>query len=91
MKKPQNHVTRQLDAFRSGEDKVAMLPVLERAQMDRLEELYPPRCLARTDTVEDHLRYAGMVELVANLRARRETHEADNTEEPDLAGAERAS
>ncbi len=33
-----------------------------------LEELYPPRCLERHQTVEDHLRYAGMVELVADMR-----------------------
>lgn len=39
--------------------------------MDLLEDFerqYPPRCLAKGETVEEHLRYAGKVELVSELR-----------------------
>jgi hypothetical protein len=46
-----------------------------------LEDLYPPKCMARDEHVEDHLRYAGATALVEDLRyhfeqQRQETHEA---------------
>lgn len=85
--RPTNHVTRAIDAFRSGP--VVELPKLDEAAMLRLEALYPPRCLGRSETVEEHLRYCGMVELVANLRACLEQDDTDNTD-PERYG-ERAS
>ncbi|WP_269929950.1 hypothetical protein [Aminobacter sp. HY435] len=85
--KPQNHVTRAMEAAFSGHDVLPELPVLERQQIERLERLYPPRCLGRADTVEEHLRYAGMVEFVANLRARFEQVRTDPEEgDPILDG-----
>lgn len=33
-----------------------------------LEDLYPPRCLETLEKVEDHLRYAGVVDLLADMR-----------------------
>lgn len=33
-----------------------------------LEHLYPARCLEPNEAVEDHLRYAGAVSLVADMR-----------------------
>ena len=85
MKRPVNHVTQAIDAFRST-DNLSALPVVDLKAIERLEAVYPPVCLGRAETVEDHLRYAGKVELVALLRQR--AMEAD----PDgLTGAERAS
>lgn len=88
MKRPSNHVTRALEAALSGGDKVPELPLLERSQLERLERLFPPRCLGRMDTTEEHLRYAGMVELVENLRARFEAAhgEDDDGTDPMLDG-----
>lgn len=81
--RPSNHVTRAMEAARSGDNKVPELPLLDRYQLERLEELYPHRCLGRMDTVEEHLRYAGMVELVDNLRARFEAaHDDDDSTDP---------
>lgn len=87
MRRPENHVTRALDAFRDPQG-ISHLPILEERQLQVLENLYPPACLGRSDTVEEHLRYAGKVELVASLRAaaERATESEDN-----LSNAERAS
>lgn len=84
MKRPVNHVTRALDAFRGGPVSSADLPKLDEAQIRRLEELYPPRCLSRSETVEEHLRYCGMAELVANLRARLQSEEGEDTLYDDI-------
>lgn len=43
-------------------------PTFSEDQVEALERLFPPRCLARGQTVENHLRYAGMVELIARMR-----------------------
>lgn len=40
--------------------------------IEDLEEHYPPRCIEPMETLEDAHRYAGMVELIQNLRARLE-------------------
>lgn len=84
MKRPTNHVTRAIDAFR--EPHPPGLPVLSLEDITKLEEAFPPRCLSRVDTVEEHLRYAGKVELVEMLKA---VHEKDDAE--SFKGAERAS
>lgn len=88
--KPQNHVTRALEAAFSGHDVVPELPVLERSQVERLEKLYPPRCIGRMENAEEHLRYAGMVELVANLRVRFEQTRTDPEEGDPLLDGESA-
>ncbi len=44
-------------------------PILTNAQVSALEERFPPRCLSPNETVEDHLRYAGKVDLIATLRS----------------------
>jgi len=80
-RKPQNHVTRGQDAFLSGEDIKFSLPLLERHHIERLEALFPPRCLGRSENAEEHLRYAGMVELVQNLRIRFDDKHADAGDE----------
>lgn len=38
------------------------------AQVEFLESRFPARCLAQHESVEDHLRYAGKVDLIAQLR-----------------------
>jgi hypothetical protein len=48
------------------------LPVLTREDLTRLQAQFPPRCLGIRETVEDHLRYAGKVELIEALVRRRE-------------------
>ncbi len=61
-----------------------------------LEATHPPRCLARDQTVEDHLRYAGKVELIASMRIQFEAMLQEQRDAPDentelsLNGAERA-
>lgn len=70
--KPRNHVTDQQQAFLAGPDLTEKLPVFSRESLEALEELFPPRCLERGESAEDHLRYAGKVELVGMLRYRHE-------------------
>ena len=43
-------------------------PTFTETQVAFLEEMYPARCLATNESVEDHLRYAGKVELIARMR-----------------------
>lgn len=61
------------------------LPVQDMAAMvAALEMLYPPRCMARLESIEDHLRYAGKAELVQMLReALTTTQEGNDDEEGD--------
>ena len=44
-------------------------PRLTADQVEQLENKFPPRCLGKGESVEDHLRYAGKVELIALLRS----------------------
>lgn len=44
-------------------------PTFTEEQVAFLEKLFPPRCVGRRESAEDHLRYAGMVDLVALMRA----------------------
>jgi hypothetical protein len=69
--KPQNHVTRAMqfpadqgERGRGG----GRVPDLTHQLLDALEERYPPRCLGTQETVEQHLRYAGVVAFIAQLR-----------------------
>lgn len=46
-----------------------------------LEAIYPPKCMDRVTSVEEHLRYAGAVELVELLRFKvEETKELASTD-----------
>lgn len=65
--RPQNHVTRDMAKRLVGQG--SQCPDLSELLVAWLEEAFPPRCLAPRETVEDHLRYAGKVELIAFLRA----------------------
>ena len=38
--------------------------------LDELEADYPPRCKSTDETLEDHMLYAGKVDLTATLRSR---------------------
>lgn len=87
VKRPRNRVTDRMDELRHGADFAPELPVLTEEQVARLEDLYPDRVMKRGEDRGDHDRYAGKVELIADLRTRLEASgEAD--EELDI---ERAS
>jgi hypothetical protein len=45
-------------------------PTFTDAQVSFLENLFPSRPIDRTETIEDHLRFAGKVELIAAMRTR---------------------
>lgn len=45
------------------------LPRLTMRDIEALEANYPSRCLRPNERVEDHLRYAGKVELIAVLKS----------------------
>jgi hypothetical protein len=66
--KPQNHVTRGLE--QRGRDRVdaSSFPHFPQHLLDALIRLYPPRCLGPGERVEDHLRYAGKVDLIAAIQ-----------------------
>ena len=38
--------------------------------LDQLDELYPPRCRKPDESEREHERYAGKVDLIAELKAR---------------------
>lgn len=43
-------------------------PQFSEYQVAFLEKMFPKRCLQTRETVEDHLRYAGKVDLIAIMR-----------------------
>ncbi|MDG4856421.1 hypothetical protein [Mesorhizobium sp. WSM4982] len=92
--KPRNYVTDQQAAFLRGPDDTEKLPILSEEALVALEALFAPRCLSRVETAEEHLRYAGKVELVEMLR-NRHTQWADDTkalgDEDYVGGADKAS
>ncbi len=46
------------------------LPTDTETMLEQVEEQYPARCRKADETERDHDRYAGKVELIAELRAR---------------------
>lgn len=91
--KPRNYVTDQQAAFLAGPDVTNKLPLLSNEALAELETLFPARCLGRNETAEEHLRYAGKVELVEWLR-NRHTQWADEKAHGDedyVGGADKAS
>lgn len=69
--RPNNHVTRQMDAIRqnqlSSPDSGEFPPISPRL-LERLEKDYPARCKEPGESLEEHMEYAGMVKLVGILR-----------------------
>ena len=51
------------------------LPITHSGVIEELEALYPARCIGPNETPESAHRYAGKVELIAELRGR---HDAVN-------------
>lgn len=43
-------------------------PTFTDAQVSALEELFPARTIKKGESIEDHRRYAGMVDIVQMLR-----------------------
>lgn len=43
-------------------------PRFTEEQVTFLEKLYPARCISPRETIEDHIRYAGKVDLIASMR-----------------------
>jgi molybdopterin-guanine dinucleotide biosynthesis protein A len=67
--KPSNHVTRALSEARHTRPTL-VLPEVDEEHVEALEALYPPRCYDhRSESLEDHIKYAGKAELVMELRA----------------------
>lgn len=94
--KPQNSVTRRMEALMSGADYTQQLPVLPNEDMAKLEKLFPPRTKGRGESDDEHARYAGQVELVERLRARLEDYNENRFEDEvdtdiSLEGAEKAT
>jgi hypothetical protein len=88
MKTPVNHVTRELEERRKALLKEASLPLLDADQLARLEDAFPPRCYDhRSEVLEDHLKYAGQVELVQKLRTVFNNREPDEGDPSDMEHA----
>lgn len=49
---------------------MAMMPTFTDAQVAYLEDLFPARCKEPLEGIEEHMLYAGKVELIAFLRSR---------------------
>lgn len=43
-------------------------PAFTDTQVAALEKMFPARCIETNETIEAHLRYAGKVDLIAQLR-----------------------
>lgn len=70
MKRPTNHVTRrQAERITGTGTNSTPLPTLSMSDIRLLERLFPPRCKDVAETEGDHQRYAGKVELIAQLKA----------------------
>lgn len=70
MDKPENYVTRAVHERALG-NATPRLPVprVPSELVAWLEQQFPPRCYEGKERIEDHLRYAGRVELVASMRS----------------------
>lgn len=73
MRRPQNHVTRAMDAarmnFAANPDPEGGYPYVPAKLLERFEADYPPRCKEIGESDEAHQRYAGVVDFIKNLRA----------------------
>ena len=81
MKRPTNHVTReQAQRTASGRLQGAEVPEVPLDLLQALEAAFPPRCYEAKTSLEEHLMYAGKVQLVEALRA---TYEAQARPDSD--------
>jgi hypothetical protein len=62
-----------------AEGKPLEIPANSKDLIDELVKRWPPRCIQRGETLEDHLRYAAVVEFVQSLKASLETPREDDT------------
>lgn len=86
--RPSNHVTRQLaERFK---ETGAPCPDLTETLLVWLEAAYPPQCYdPQRESLEQHLKYAGKVDLIASLRAQLEARlEGDEHLDPNLEPAD---
>lgn len=66
-RKPQNHVTRELEARKQHTG--SPFPGLSKEVCDWFRANYPPRCYDhRAELIEDHLKYAGVAQLGQTLQ-----------------------
>lgn len=79
MRRPTNHVVRAV-AANSAASGVDGWPPIPKGMVEFLERTFPPRCRAPGEDHFTHERYAGRVDLIAELRQRLE-READFTAE----------
>lgn len=92
MRRPQNHVTRAMDAARTNllasPEGDGSYPYVPAALLERLERDFPPRCRGATEGEREHERYAGAADLVARLRYEHDRiadfRKAAEGEEPNL-------
>lgn len=99
--KPTNHVTARQDAMFGPLDNTDKLPVLDNETLEQIEAAYPPRTKRRNESNDEHLIYAGKVELIEELRHRSDNHfaaiqsasvdDVDDDASLNLEGAEKAS
>lgn len=76
MRRPENHVTRTM---RENLKVTGMeWPEVSPRLVKFLEEAYPPRCKSPGESLEEHMLYAGVVRLIALMRAQVD-HYADFT------------
>lgn len=83
--RPKNHLTdamerRVLEGIVSAGVRGRM-PEVSAELCDALEQMFPPVCYMGQGTLEDHLIYAGKVELVAILRAHQKEQFSGDDEE----------
>lgn len=87
MQRPENHVTAAQRERIGGGPQSIPFPDLTPAQKLWLEVNYPAKCMGVNESVEQHLRYAGMVTLAQTLISAYKSGEEDGTElDPELLG-----
>lgn len=81
--KPRNHATDEM-LRRIPNGTTLPIPEVDLTLLEFLEELYPPRCYEPgRESLEDHLKYAGMVDLVRMLRGSYEEQQQGDAEDMD--------
>lgn len=75
VERPYNHVNP-----RPSDYTPELIPDLTELLVSTLEAMCPPMCLGKQQTVEDHLRYAGIVEFVGVLRSHLERYHTEDQE-----------
>lgn len=64
---------------------MSQLPSTVYGLIEELEDQYPPKCYDPTsETIEEHLRYAGRVALISHLRERHKASERSSSKLPKV-------